>query len=134
MKTDKEIKTEVLNKIKPILKKKGLKGTLAFPDGRRMCLTLKVNEETAKWFWEGRQTTYFDDSKWEESFLYCYKEDTIPCLVNETRYGTKNKEAGTYIMEIGDALNLGNWDNSDVQSDYFDFGWLSEIRIIIKED
>lgn len=48
MKTDKEIKAELLAKVNPILKKKGLKGTLSFRDGRTMRLTVKVNEETAK--------------------------------------------------------------------------------------
>ena len=84
MKTDKEIKAEVLAKVKPILKKKGLKGTLSFRDGRTMRLTLKVNEETAKWIYEGSVYSYY---------AHDYK--------------------------------------SDIQTDYFDFGWLSEIKIVI---
>jgi hypothetical protein len=132
MKTDKEIKAEVLAKVKPILKKKGLKGTLAFPDGRTMRLTLKVNEETAKWIYEGSVYSYHaHDYKWEETYLFRYKDDVIHCLTGDNRVNALNKEAGQFLADIGFALNYGNWDNSDVQTDYFDFGWLSEIKVII---
>lgn len=132
MKTDKEIKTEVLTKVKPILKKKGLKGTLSFADGRRMRLTLKVNEETAKWIYEGSFRNYYaHDYKWEETYLFKYKDDVIHCLTGDNRVDAFNKEAGQFLADIGFALNYGNWDNSDVQNDYFDFGWLSEIKIVI---
>jgi hypothetical protein len=132
MKTDKEIKAKVLAKVKPILKKKGLKGTLSFRDGRNMRLTLKVNEETAKWIYEGSVRNYYSyDYKWEETYLFRYRDDVIPCLIGDVRADALNKEAGHFISEIGYALNHGNWDNSDVQNDYFDFGWLSEIKIVI---
>jgi hypothetical protein len=32
-------------------------------------------------------------------------------------------------MELRDAMNDGNWDNSDPQTDYFNVGWYSYIKI-----
>ena len=34
-----------------------------------------------------------------------------------------------FIKEVRAAMNVGNWDNSDIMTDYFDVGWYTEIKI-----
>ena len=36
-----------------------------------------------------------------------------------------------FLRELITAMNSGNWNNSDVQSDYFDVGWY--IRILVTD-
>lgn len=34
-----------------------------------------------------------------------------------------------FITKINEAMNIGNYDNSDIMTDYFDVGWYSSIYI-----
>jgi hypothetical protein len=38
-------------------------------------------------------------------------------------------DARNFLKELIDAMNVGNHDNSDIQSDYFDIGWHLDINI-----
>ena len=44
----------------------------------------------------------------------------------QSQHAGKCREA---LMELRDAMNDGNWDNSDPQTDYFNVGWYSYIKI-----
>lgn len=37
--------------------------------------------------------------------------------------------ARDFLKELIDAMNVGNYDNSDIQSDYFDIGWHVDVNI-----
>ena len=41
----------------------------------------------------------------------------------------KQDALATHFDNILDALNLGNWDNSDIQTDYFDVGHYVDINV-----
>lgn len=36
--------------------------------------------------------------------------------------------AGEFLVQLRNIMNDGNWNNSDIQSDYFDVGWYIEIN------
>lgn len=52
--------------------------------------------------------------------------------INVNKYYLENQHSGNALdclREIVSAMNCGNWDRSDVQSDYFDVGWYIDIMI-----
>ena len=38
-------------------------------------------------------------------------------------------QMGTDVALMKKIINDGNWDNSDVQSDYFDVGWYTDLKV-----
>jgi hypothetical protein len=38
-------------------------------------------------------------------------------------------KALTFLEEIRNAMNVGNWDKSDIMTDYFNVGWYISIKI-----
>jgi hypothetical protein len=50
--------------------------------------------------------------------------------VNPYHFGSHfTGEAKELLTKLFKALNEGNWDNSDIQTDYFDKGWYTEVNI-----
>ena len=52
--------------------------------------------------------------------------------INVNQYWLDKQHSGNSLeclREIVSAMNCGNWDRSDVQSDYFDVGWYIDIMI-----
>ena len=37
--------------------------------------------------------------------------------------------AKDFLKEVLEAMNVGNWDKSDIQSDYFNVGWYVDVNI-----
>lgn len=51
---------------------------------------------------------------------------------NINEYWIKDNHEGIqrdFLLDLKEAMMVGNWDNSDSQSDYFDKGWYISIRI-----
>ncbi len=101
-----EKKKELAPKIKEICKRHGVKATL----GVRNHSTLVLN----------------------------IKEGTIPFDLGDRGHMRVNEyhfekhatgKALAFLTEIVPAMNVGNYDNSDVQSDYFDVGFYTDINI-----
>ena len=52
------------------------------------------------------------------------------CAYDETAIKTyKDKKVKDFLLKLIEAMNLGNHDNSDAMSDYFDVGWLAYINV-----
>lgn len=105
--------------IQAILKKYGIKGTLSIRQHRALVLSitsgsidfiLNFNETN-------RDRKYFQPASTAIS--------VNPYWIHETFSGS----AFAFLAEIIPAMNLGNHDNSDIQSDYFDVGWYIDINI-----
>lgn len=67
-------------------------------------------------------------------FIKDYNYDPISTgyiQVNNYHLDTNFKEgkAQLCLTELNDAMNIGNFDNSDPQSDYFHCGWYTSIHI-----
>ena len=45
------------------------------------------------------------------------------------KFNDENSEAEKFIVEVREAMNIGNWDKSDRMVDYFDVGWYTEINV-----
>lgn len=118
-----EKKARIAAILKPILKKYGIKGSLAVRNHSTLVLNIKsgsidfINNfnETV----ESRPGGFRNGSPAEKYIQvnpYWYKE----------HFTGKSKK---FLMEVIPTMNSGNHDNSDIQSDYFDVGWYIDVNI-----
>jgi hypothetical protein len=108
-----ELKAKIAPKVKAILKKYKVKGSLAVRNHSSLVLTVK----------EGALDMYKDYGKTEDA-------EKFGIQVNP--YHFKDHFEGrtrAFLAEVIPALNDGNWDKSDSQSDYFNVGWYVSVNI-----
>ena len=107
-----EKKKRLATKIKEILKRHGVKGTLSVS----IYSTLNLN------ITEGPIEFTFTNSRGE----------VIRNSVNEYWYHESyadNPKALAFLSEVIPAMNEGNHDNSDIMTDYFDVGWYVSVNL-----
>lgn len=97
-------KKELTPGIKSVLKKHSMKGTISVDHHSTLCVTVR---EGVIDFGEQRGVNpYYIDRDY-----------------------AANPPARDFLMELKNAMDVGNYDNSDPMSDYFDVGWYVEINI-----
>lgn len=118
-----ERKAKISPKIKQILKKYGIKGSLSVHNHSALSLTVKSGKidfiSNINRVLSDRPGGFRTD---------CPAKDSIQ--VNPYWYQEHfDGEALSFLSEILPAMNDGNHDNSDIQSDYFDVGWHVYVNI-----
>ena len=98
-----EKKKKLAPKIKEILKKYNMKGTLSVDNYSTLNLNLKSG------------SIDFGTDRINE---YWYKD-----------HFSDNPEALAFLSEVIPAMNVGNHDNSDIMTDYFDVGWYISVNL-----
>jgi hypothetical protein len=122
MSQDKKKRIEAV--VKPILKKYGIKGRLGVDNHSTLVLNIKAGEID---FIRDFNETVPKDSGFNER-LWSAAKDYID--VNPYHYDKHfSGKAKKFLSEVLTAMNNGNHDNSDIQSDYFDIGWFISVRI-----
>ena len=118
-----ERKSIIAPEIKVILKKYGIKGSLAVRNHSTLVLNLKSGKiDFIKNFNEtvSKQPGGFRNGSPAEKSLqvnpYWYHD----------HYSGKAK---SFLAEVLAVMNGGNHDNSDIQSDYFDVGWYVDVNV-----
>ena len=118
-----ERKAKISPKIKQILKKYGVKGSLSVHNHSALSLTVKSGKidfiSNINRVLSDRPGGFRNDSPAKDSIQvnpYWYQEHF-------------DGEALSFLSEILPAMNDGNHDNSDIQSDYFDVGWYVYVNI-----
>lgn len=118
-----ERKAQIAPNIKSILKKYGIKGSLAVDNGMTLVLNIKSggidfidNFNTTV---GGRPGGFRLDSPAEKYI------NVNPFWFNEHFTGKARK----FLSEVINAMNVGNHDNSNSQIDYFDVGWYISVNI-----
>ena len=124
-----ERKQERAPAIKAILKKYGVKGSLAVRNHSTFVLNIKsgsvdfienyIKTDADKHYgnkMDQNQIDYIRNNKALDVNPYWYQE----------HYTGK---ALSFLKEVFKAMNAGNHDNSDIQSDYFDVGWYVDVNI-----
>ena len=101
---DQQKKKELLPQIKTILKKYGLKGSLSIRN--HMTLVLKIKSGPIDFGVKDyiQVNEYYIDEHYTGIAKDC-------------------------LLELKEAMNVGNYDHSDIQSDYFCVGWYTNIYI-----
>lgn len=108
----KELKAKVAEKVKPLLKKYGLTGSLAI----RNYSTLVLNIRAGKIDFLKEATCNLHGREYIDVNPYYYKEHFVG-------------KAAKFLAEVYPILNEGNFDNSDPQTDYFHVGWYVDVNI-----
>ena len=120
-----EKKAKIAPKVKAILKKYGIKGTLSVRNYSTLCLNLKLgqidfiansNRVCGDDFYQVAQGFRPNTGKYDQVNPYHYT----------SHYDGK---ALAFLTEVLTEMNKGNHDNSDIQTDYFDVGWYVDVNI-----
>jgi len=112
-----EKKAKIAPAVKAILKKYKVKGSLSVRNHSSLVLTIK----------EGSVDFYNDYGTTPES-----RKDAEKFGIQVNPYWYQDHFVGQskkFLAEIIPAMNSGNHNNSDVQSDYFDVGWYIDVNI-----
>jgi hypothetical protein len=120
-----ERKASLLPAIKAVLKKYGVKGTVAVRSYSTLTLTVKsggidfignCNHVCG--------SSHYHVSRGFRPITQGYTD------VNEYWYHEHfDGVAREFLKEVLEAMNVGNWDHSDIMSDYFNKGWYTRILI-----
>jgi hypothetical protein len=112
-------------KIKALLKKYGLKGSLSVRNNSTVILTIKSGK--IDFIGDINRTCGADQYQVSRGF----QPITRGCTdVNPYHYKSHHSgKALSFITEALRILNAGNHDNSDIMTDYFDVGWYTDIKI-----
>ena len=120
-----ERKQERAPAIKAILKKYNVKGSLAVRNHSTLVLNLKAgsidfiansNRVCGENYYQVAQGFKPNTSGYSQINPYHF----------EKHY---DGEALSFLKEVHEVMNDGNHDRSDMQSDYFDVGWYSDVNI-----
>lgn len=104
-----ELKKQVSPGIKAVLKKYGVKGTISVRDNRTLVVSIKAGPINFIGDYTGRFPS--------DHFLL----NGYP--------GIFVGKSGAFLSELFDAMDNGNWDESDIMTDHFNVGWYTDIKI-----
>ena len=107
-------KKELAPKIKQVLKKHGVKGTISISHHSNLVVRLK----------EGKIDLYGE--KTSPNWCGSHGSDSVNTYwINDQHTG----QSRVFLNELKAAMNDGNWDKSDTMTDYFNVGWYSDIIV-----
>lgn len=104
-----ELKAQLAPGIKAVLKKYGVKGTISVRDNRVLVVSIKTGSIN----FIGEYTGRFPS----DHFLLSGHSDNFV------------GKSGAFLSELFNAMNNGNWDKSDIMTDYFNVGWYTDVKI-----
>ena len=111
-----DLKKKLAPKIKAICAKYGVKASLAVRNHSVLCLNIK----SGKIDFLGNFARNFKEANPQRTYL-----DVNPYWYQDHFDGV----ARDFLSEVIPAMNAGNHDRSDVQSDYFDVGWYIDVNV-----
>jgi hypothetical protein len=119
-----ELKAKLAPKIKEICKKHGVKATLAV----RHHSTLVLNIRQGQIDFIGNFNSVAGKLPRPEHLPF----QPVTKSIDVNTYWYKEHFSGAalkFLNEVMPVLNDGNWDKSDVQTDYFNVGWYVDVNI-----
>ena len=120
-----ERKAKIAPAIKAILKKYNVKASLSVRNHMSLCLNIKSgsidfignsNRVCGNDFYQVARGFAPNTSGYESINPYHFKDHY-------------DGDAKAFLTEVLEAMNDGNWDKSDIQSDYFNVGWYVDVNI-----
>lgn len=117
-----DLKAKLAPAIKTVCKKYGVKASLAVRHHRTLVLNIKSGKIDLI-------NNYLDTvGRNEHNLKWVGEKGNID--VNTYHYRDHfSGEAKDFLHEVIVAMNAGNHDNSDIQTDYFDVGWYIDVNI-----
>ncbi len=124
-----ELKAKLAPTIKAICKKYGVKASIAVRNHSTLCLNIKSGPiDFIENFIERDAGVMSGRKMATEQVAYLRKNQSLDVNV----YWYKEHFTGKalkFLQEVIPAMNNGNHDNSDIQTDYFDVGWYIDVNI-----
>ena len=124
-----ERKQERAPAIKAILKKYGVKGSLAVRNHMSFVLNIKSGKiDFIENYIKTDENKNYGNKMSADQVAYIRKNQSLdvnPYWYQEHYTG----KALSFLKEVFKAMNAGNHDNSDIQTDYFDVGWYVDVNI-----
>jgi len=124
-----EKKARIAAQVKPILAKYKVKGTLSVRNHSTIVLNIKSGAiDFIQNYLTLDRNGHPMYAMTDEQYNYVYQKRYLD--VNPYHY--QNHFSGTakqFLNEVMAAMNAGNHDNSDIQTDYFDVGWYVDVNI-----
>jgi len=118
-----EKKAEIAPIIKAICKKFGVKASLAV--GNHSTLVLNVKSGSIDFIGNFNKTISDQPGGFRNGTPAEGSLQVNPYWFQEHFDGKAKK----FLKEVLEAMNNGNWDKSDIQSDYFNVGWYVDVNI-----
>lgn len=124
-----ERKAKLAPKIKAVLKKYGVKGSLSVHNHSTLMLKIKSGKiDFVENFITTLTTKPYGSQMDPDRVKYLRDKQAID--VNPYWYQDHfSGKALKFLQELMPAMNDGNHDNSDIQTDYFDVGWYVDVNI-----
>ena len=119
-----ERKAKIAPKIKAILAKYKVKGSLAVRNHSTLCLNIKSG--SIDFIGNFNKTISADHYLTARGFTPAEKSLSVNPYHYDNHFSGK---ALAFMQEVFAAMNDGNHDRSDIQSDYFDVGWYVDVNI-----
>ena len=120
-----EKKAELATGIKAVLKKYGVKGTIGVRHHSVLVVNLKGGKQDIIGNWFQNATKYDSTDRYGVEINRPEYLDVNHFWIGEHYTG----EVKEFLTELKGAMNVGNYDNSDIQSDYFSVGWYIDINV-----
>ena len=118
-------KAEIAPAVKAVLKKYGIRGTLAV----RHHSTLVLNIKAGTIDFIGNLNKVCSVAPGADRYGQ-YRPAVDHIDVNPYHYQNHfDGKALAFLSELFPVMNVGNHDNSDIQTDYFDIGWYVDVNI-----
>lgn len=124
-----EKKAKIAPKVKAILAKYKVKGSLAVRNHSTLVLNLKSGSiDLIENYIETDTKTFHGKKMSQDQIDYIRSKKSLD--VNPYWYQEHfSGKSLNFLKEIFVAMNDGNWDKSDIQSDYFNVGWYVDVNI-----
>ena len=117
-------KAQIAPAVKAILKRYGVKGSLATD---RNTLYLNIKSGTLDFIGDYNSTVQNDRNMYGRGFTPADSYLQVNTYHYRSHFGSK--VIRKFFDEVTRAMNVGNHDNSDIQTDYFDVGWYVRINV-----
>lgn len=118
------MKKELAPKVKSVLKKYGLSGTMSVRDHSSFVLNIRSGPID----FIGNLIKVQNERPWSTEPYGTHIQDHI-----QVNHHSIDRDydgiARDCLLELYAAMSKGNWDNSDIMTDYFDVGWYVKINI-----
>ena len=124
-----EKKAKIAPVVKSILKKYGVKGSLAVRHHSTLVLNIKSGPiDFVENFIETDNKVLHGNKMSQDQIDYIRKNQSV----DVNTYWFKEHFSGkalSFLKEVFTAMNEGNHDRSDIMTDYFDVGWYVDVNI-----
>jgi len=124
-----ELKAKLAPSIRAVCKKYGIKASIAVRNHSTLVLNIKQGSiDFIENFIETDKAKAYCNYMDENQIAYFRKNQSLD--VNPYHYRDHfSGRALKFLSEVMPIMNKGNWDQSDIQTDYFNVGWYVDVNI-----